>query len=155
MREAIDRLKQEALAAGTWICVPADDLKPTRINEQFWLLHHTYVPKIIATLPDEFCHIASVLNALLATDIAPNHQPCFVDKTWLVCIHRTNDAEKLIALQEQLACGLVSAMADTLATGVLTSVAFERLPDACTPLSLWLSEMREDVDTDVWGEALQ
>jgi hypothetical protein len=161
MMDEIKRLEQEALFAETWIHVPQSVLAPTRHNEQFWLLHHNYVPKIIATLPGEFAHIASVLHALLATGIEPNHQPCFVDNTWLVSIHRADGSSRQITLEEELACGLMLAMANTLDTGVQTSVAIDRLGYTCTPVTEWLSEMRDnaesdcDLDLDVWGEALR
>jgi hypothetical protein len=140
MMDEIKRLEQEALFAETWIHVPQSVLAPTRHNEQFWLLHHNYVPKIIATLPGEFAHIASVLHALLATGIEPNHQPCFVDNTWLVSIHRADGTGRLLR-EGVLACGLMKAMANTLDTGLLTSVAIDRLGDTCTPVTEWIETM--------------
>jgi hypothetical protein len=157
MMDEIKRLEQEALFAETWIRVPESVLATTLHNEQLWLLHHAHVPKIIATLPGEFAHIASVLHALLATGIEPNHQPCFVDNTWLVSILRPDGTGQLTTLEEELACELLKSMVGTLDTGVRTTVASVRLGYTCTPVTEWLSEMRDnaesdcDLDLDVWG----
>jgi hypothetical protein len=183
MIDEIKRLEQEALDAETWIHVPESVLATTLHNEQFWLLHHTHVPKIIATLPGEFAHIASVLHTLLATGIKPNYDTCFVDKTWLVSIHRADGTGRLTTLEEELACGLMAAMANTLDTGVLSAVdGFRQDEYPYSPVTEWIETMvgQErsedekkgglsfitdaplcheesdcDLDLDVWGEALR
>jgi hypothetical protein len=182
MMDEIKRLEQEALFAETWIHVPESVLATTLHNEQLWLLHHTHVPKIIATLPGEFAHIASVLHALLATGIEPNHDTCFVDNTWLVSILRPDGTGQLTTLEEELACELLKSMVGTLDTGIRTTVASVRLGDTCTPVTEWIETMvgQErsedekkgglsfitdaplcheesdcDLDLDVWGEALR